>query len=115
MPLLRLETNIEINPEKCDRLHSELADLVSELLGKSKAYVQIVISSNTPMSFGGDTSPTAHIQLISLGLPSDFCKDISRSLTNWASEYLEIDPKRIYISMSDWPRSHWAWDGKPFG
>ena len=115
MPLLRVETNARVDDELCERLHVELADLVGQLLNKSKDYVQIVISTGVHMSFGGETAPTAHVQLISLGLPSDFCKDICRSLTLSISENLKIDPKRIYISVTDWPRSHWSWDGKTFG
>jgi phenylpyruvate tautomerase PptA (4-oxalocrotonate tautomerase family) len=117
MPYLRIETNAEQLNEQTEQeaVMSELTDLLSSLLGKSRDYVQVFLQPGVPMMFGGSSDPTAFVELRSLGLDSGRCADLSASLCQWISSRLRVDPRRVYIAMSDWPREQWGWNGRTFG
>ena len=97
-----------------NQLLSEASQLVTDELGKPENYVMVVIEPPVPMSFAGNTDPTAYLELKSIGLPDSKTRDLSYALCNLVESHTQINKERIYIEFSDAPRAMWGWNGGTF-
>lgn len=114
MPLLKIQTNVEITPEQRLPLMKKASARVAELLGKPERYVMISLESGGALLFGGNDQPLAYLELKSIGLPDDLTKRLSSDLCQLISTELKIAPDRIYIEFHDAPRNMWGWNGSTF-
>ena len=115
MPLLRITTNQTVAPDTQTRVLKELSTEVATLLGKSESYVMTVWLPEANMTFGGQATPAAYIELDSIGLTSEQAKQLSQTLCNTIADHTEIEPGAIYIKFYDAPRTLWGWNGTTFG
>ena len=114
MPYLRIQTNAAVSEPDAHKLIERASALVAEQLGKPERYVMIAMAPPMPMSFAGDTSPSAYLELKSIGLSEDQTPELSRSLCALIGEALGISRDRIYIEFSAAPRKMWGWNGSTF-
>ena len=63
MPLLTITTNISLDNQAAQALCLEASSHVANLLGKPESYVMISLQTATSMSFAGDMSPCARLEL----------------------------------------------------
>jgi len=115
MPLLKIQTNVEVPEAKRSELLLALTDLVAAELGKPKEYVQVVLEPNVDLMFAGTTEPTAFVELRSLGLPTDKPAPLSESLSQQLLKALGVPANRVFLNFFDLPRTHWGWNGGTFG
>ena len=113
MPLLKITTNIPLENEAAQALCSSASSHVASLLGKPESYVMISIQQAT-MSFAGEASPCAMLELKSLGLPEQQTADFSASICEFLSSATGIASERIYIEFSSPERHRWGWDKRTF-
>lgn len=114
MPVLKIQTNVEISEyTKLNLLHDASAKIAA-ILGKPERYVMVIIEPNPHMLFAGDDSPLAYLELKSIGLPSDRTSEISEDLSNLINQQLSITADRIYIEFSNAERHMWGWSGGTF-
>lgn len=66
------------------------------------------------MCFGGETSPLAFLELMSLGLSEDQTPALSAALCELFDETLAIPSNRVYIEFTSPPRHLLGFDGKTF-
>ena len=114
MPLLKIQTNQELDSQQQNQLLSEASQLVAHELGKPENYVMVTIEPPVPMSFAGSTEPAAYLELKSIGLPESKTKDLSSALCNLIESKTHIGKGRIYIEFADAPRAMWGWNGGTF-
>lgn len=114
MPLLKIQTNIEIDKQNKNGLLAKASKLTAEQLGKPENYVMVVIESQQPMLFAGSDSPLAYIEFKSIGLPESKTKDFSHALCNLINSETAIPQDRIYIEFANAERSMWGWNGGTF-
>jgi phenylpyruvate tautomerase PptA (4-oxalocrotonate tautomerase family) len=114
MPYLMLQTNTAINQEAIPGKLKALSVAASRALEKPENYVMIALESGTAMMFAGDDSPTAYIELKSLGLPEDKTKAFSEALCSIVEQELGIPQNRIYIEFCGPERHMWGWNGATF-
>ena len=115
MPLLRIETNLAVNPEVTERLLKKATELVVRELNKPIEYVQVMLKQAEALCFGGTTQPNAFVELRSLGLPADRIKPLSRAVADLLSQELGVPPNRLFINFCDVDRTMWGWNGDTFG
>ena len=114
MPLLKINTNRKLDDTRAMHLLAEASRTVAEALGKPESYVMVDLSDGRHMSFAGDTSPLASLELKSLGLPEERTPELSAVLCRLVSDALGIPGERIYIEFSSPQRHMWGWDGRTF-
>jgi len=114
MPLLRIQTNININDESKKSLLQQSSKLAASELGKPESYVMVVIESSQPMLFGGTDAPLAYLELKSIGLPENKTSALSKSLCQLMQEQLHIPKDRVYIEFANADGSMWGWNGGTF-
>ncbi len=114
MPLLRIQTNLELPVADAKALAAKASALVSEQLGKPESYVMTSVEHNTAMQFAGTDAPLAFLELKSIGLPESITADVSSALCQLVSAEAGIAADRIYIEFTDAPRKMWGWNGSTF-
>ncbi|MCU7844020.1 MAG: hypothetical protein KZQ93_09295 [Candidatus Thiodiazotropha sp. (ex Monitilora ramsayi)] len=114
MPLLKITTNKDIDTDKRPALLKAASENVANMLGKPERYVMVVLETNPDMSFAGETSPLAYLELKSIGLPGDRTTEFSNFLCELVSAQLEIPADRVYIEFSDAERHLWGWNSATF-
>ena len=115
MPLLRITTNQTTTPETQIRVLKTLSEKIAILLGKSENYVMTAWLPEATMTFGGQTTPTAYIELDSIGLSPEQAKQLSQTLCATLANNTDIEPGATYIKFHDAPRALWGWNSGTFG
>jgi phenylpyruvate tautomerase PptA (4-oxalocrotonate tautomerase family) len=114
MPLLTITTNISLDDQAAQALCGKASSHVANLLGKPESYVMVSLQADTVMSFAGDDSPCAMLELKSLGLPEQQTTAFSESLCDFINQQAGIKTERIYIQFSGPERHLWGWDRRTF-
>lgn len=114
MPLLRITTNQTIASEIQIQVLKKLSAETASLLGKSENYVMTAWLPQTIMTFGAQTTPTAYIELDSIGLKPEQATQLSQALCAIIADHTDIEPGAIYIKFYDAARALWGWNGETF-
>ena len=114
MPLLKIQTNQTIAPERQQTLLRAASQRVAALLGKPERYVMIALERNDALLFGGSDAPLAYLELKSIGLPTARTAELSAALCALVQQELGIDSDRIYIEFANATGSMWGWNGGTF-
>jgi len=114
MPLLKIQTNVEVSTDDADRLLHALTELVVVKLNKPIEYVQVLLDPNRALHFAGTDQPNAYVELRALGLAEDQAKPLSAAICQLLKERLNIPGERVFINFFDVPRALWGWNGSTF-
>ena len=111
MPLLNISTNKAIKSEQM--LISKSSVFISSLLNKSENFVMVKLTDSLNMYFSGTNEPCCFIEIKSIGSiePSKISKPISEFFSN----ELNISKERIYIFFQNVDPNMWAWNSRTFG
>jgi phenylpyruvate tautomerase len=115
MPLLKIETTVELEEnERADLLQS-LSKNVADILGKPEQYVMITISP-AAILMSGSGGPAAFADLRSIGgVSGESNGRLTQKICQALQESLGIPSNRVYITFTDVPASNWGWNGDTFG
>ena len=111
MPYLKINTSQEI---KSESVISEISSYMAELLNKPERVMMVSLSTNIPMIFAGQSTPTAFVQLKSIGLTAEQSKEIAPKMNTFFGSVLNVSEDRIYIDFQDIDRKMFAFNGKTF-
>ncbi len=114
MPLLRIETNVNLDTAAAEALVAQASQVIARELGKPECYVMVTVQSGTPMVMAGTAEPAAFLELRSIGLPDGKTGALSEALCGLIEREIGVPQDRIYINFADVPRSHWGWNGGTF-
>jgi phenylpyruvate tautomerase PptA (4-oxalocrotonate tautomerase family) len=114
MPVLKIQTNVEIPEEAKKRLLHDASTQVAAILGKPERYVMVILEPNPHMLFSADNSPLAYLELKSIGLPSEQTGSISEGLSALINQHLSVPSDRVYIEFANAERHMWGWSGGTF-
>ncbi len=114
MPLIRIDTNVAVDPPARAGLLAELSVLAAASLDKAEDYVMVGLHPGQAMLFAGSDAPTAYVEAKSIGLSPAATADLSRALCAFVAERLGVDPTRIYIEFSAPAGAMWGWNGGTF-
>jgi phenylpyruvate tautomerase PptA (4-oxalocrotonate tautomerase family) len=114
MPLLKIQTNVAVAPDRRPDLLASASRAVARILGKPERYVMVALEDGTPMLFGGSDAPCLYMELKSIGLPDDRTAEFSRELCKSVGTALGIPADRIYIEFAGAEPHLWGWNGETF-
>ena len=115
MPLLKLETNVEITSEQRAALLASLSKIVAQTIGKPEQYVMVTVNQ-AGVLMAGKPGDAAFGDLRSIGgLNSDVNNQLSEKICQFLSQFLGITPDRIYLNFTDVKAGNWGWNGATFG
>jgi len=114
MPYLKLKTNKQLSEDKKQQIMNDLTALLAKDLNKPDKYIMIECEDNRSMIFGNSDDLLVLIELRSIRLPEDMTGELSKSLTNFVKNYLEIPADRIFINYSNYQPHMWGFNGNTF-
>ena len=115
MPLLKLETTVNLSEDQRQALLASLSKTVAETIGKPQQYV-MVAASQAAMQMSGNAGEAAFVDVRSIGgLSDDVNRRLSQKICKLLNETLGVPQNRIYLNFADVKASHWGWNGSTFG
>jgi len=115
MPTVKVTTSKTLERAQKEALCLELSSAVAGILGKPEAYVQVLVSDDATISFGGSFSvPSAFVAVLSVG---EFVPGATRKLSAALGAILErfgIPPDRLYVNFFARRGEEWGWNNTTF-
>ena len=115
MPLIVVNTNVQLPPDKAGALAKAISEALAAALGKPEAFVAVQLNGGACVLFGGTADPAAICQVSSIGkIDVDHNTTASGVVSGVLQEHAGVDPARCYITFTDVERANWGWQGKTF-
>ena len=115
MPYLSIQTNRVLPDEKQTELLGAALKIVATQLGKPESYVMVSFAPAVRMTYAGEESPTAFLELRSIGIPDLKRNSLSSALTDLVARNCEIKPDRIFVVLVDVNARFWSLNGATIG
>lgn len=116
MPLLRLQTSIEIPAPRRDELLRQLSATTARQLSKPESYMMVLLEDRAPMLLGADAAPAAFVEVRSVGAISpQQARDLCAALSGVLGAALGLAPERIYYNFAGVPGAMWGHGEGTFG
>lgn len=115
MPLLRLETNVQLAEEQQQALLSALSQTVAETIGKPEQYVMVALRP-AAMRMSGQPGAAVFAEVRSIGgLNGKVNQVLAQKVCGVLKERLGVSPDRVYLNFTDVSAADWGWNGSTFG
>ena len=114
MPYIKIQSAAPIADQEKAALLKDVSKQLAQLLGKPESYVMTAYQGAEAMTFAGDESPCAFLEVKSIGLPASATASLSKALCDLISRNLDIPTSRVYIEFANAPGAMWGWDGRTF-
>lgn len=114
MPTIKVTTSKHMEHAQKEALCLELSSSVAGILGKPEAYVQVLVSDDATISFGGSFVPSAFVVVLSIGefAPGATAKMSAAMGAIFARHGVPAD--RLYINFSSQKGVNWGWNNSTF-
>jgi phenylpyruvate tautomerase PptA (4-oxalocrotonate tautomerase family) len=115
MPLIKMETSIQLTEEKKKALATGLSSIVAQGTGKPEQYVMATVSA-AEICMAGNMGAAAFIDVRSIGsINGQVNKKISKDVKGFLEKEAGIQGDRVYLNFTDIPAGNWGWNGSTFG
>lgn len=115
MPLLKLETTVDLPDDKRKALLASLSKIVAETIGKPEHYVMVTVNP-VAILMSGKPGNAAFADVRSIGgLSEDVNRQLSQKICRELNESLGIPQDRVYLNFTDVKAGSWGWRGNTFG
>lgn len=111
MPYLLIQTNSPLRDEQQTALLDAASKIVSSQLDKPEDYVMASFVPAARMRFAGEESPTAFLELSSIGVPDAKRNPLVAALTELVVKSCDIKAERIFIVLADIQARFWSSNG----
>jgi phenylpyruvate tautomerase PptA (4-oxalocrotonate tautomerase family) len=113
MPLLKVQTSVEIADEK--DILTTLSKAVAETTGKPEKYVMVTLEKGS-LLMAAEMGDAAFVEVHGIGgIGGETNKKLSQRICGILNDKLSIPENRTYINFFDIPASDWGWNSSTFG
>lgn len=114
MPLVRIQTNAQLQKNEETALATSATTVVAELLGKPESVTMAVVETGLPMTFGGTPEPTVLFEVEGIELDGEPAEGLCIGLSDLAEEKLGVPADRTFLKLGNVPRGYWAGNRKVY-
>ena len=111
MPYLSIHTNSALGDEEQTALLNAASKIVASHLEKPEEYVMASFVPAKHIRFAGEESPTAYLELNSIGVPDAARNPLVAALTALVAQSCKIKTERIFVVLADIPARFWGAKG----
>jgi phenylpyruvate tautomerase PptA (4-oxalocrotonate tautomerase family) len=115
MPYLSIHTNSAMPEQAQSALLDAASKIVSSQLGKPEGSVMASFVPAARMRFAGEESPTAFLELSSIGIPDSKRNPLVAALTELVARSCRIKTDRIFVVLADVKAPFWSSNGATIG
>ena len=115
MPCINVKLNFKVNDDQKKNLLSKLADAVSEVTGKPKQYIMVIVEDDVTMTLGGGDEHCAFLDYRQVGaVNGNTNKKASKAFTRVLENELMLNPQKVYINFTGFAGDCWGFNGDTF-
>ena len=115
MPCINVKLNFKVNDDQKKKLLSQLADAVSEVTGKPKQYIMVIVEDNVTMTLGGGDDHCAFIDYRQVGdVNGSTNKKASKAFSDVLEKELKLSPQKVYTTFTGLKGDCWGYNGGTF-
>jgi phenylpyruvate tautomerase PptA (4-oxalocrotonate tautomerase family) len=115
MPLVRLETSVELDDARRQKLLTGISGIVADVTGKPESYVMVTVQQ-AAIAMAGAPGPAAFADVRGIGgLGGDVNKRLSKAVCDLLNSCLGLEADAVYLTFTDVPAPNWGWNGGTFG
>ena len=115
MPLLKIQTQVNVPDNKKAWLLADASRIVAEVTGKPEKYVMVVLEAGEFL-MAGAPGPAAFLDVRGIGgLNKAVNGKLTKALCDLLRRELAIDPARVYATFTDVAAQNWGCNGATFG
>lgn len=114
MPFFSIETNKKFVTGDFSSKIKETSEFVAGLLGKPEKWVMVSMRHSATMMFSGDGKHTAFVELKSIGLVKEQCKNYSKAICEFVHQEFGIPADRIFIEFQPLEKEMFGWNSDVF-
>lgn len=114
MPLVRIQTNADLDTAICHELMVESARIVAQELGKPESIMMAVVEPRTAMTFGGTIDPTALFEIEGIELEDEPAGPLCEALSDLIERIAAVPAQRVFVKLANVPRGYWAGSRRVF-
>ena len=114
MPLVRIQTNAQLQKNEETALATSATTVVAEVLGKPESVTMAVVETGLSMTFGGTPEPTALFEVEGIELGGEPAEGLCQGLSDLAEEKLGVPASRTFVKLGNVPRGYWAGNRKVY-
>ena len=111
MPYIVTRTNTIITPETSEKLKAKLGVAISNIPGKSEAWLMVENIGDCDLYFKGKNDTVivyAEVNIYGGARGSDY-NNLTSALTDIYTELLGASPENVYVKYEE--TQHWGWNG----
>lgn len=114
MPFINVKVNVEITPEKEEKIKSEFGRAIALIPGKSEKSLMIAFEDNCRMYFRGSSDdPIAFVEIKLFGSTTkEAYSAVTLAVTSALNRELSIDTSQIYVKYEE--VTNWGCNGLNF-
>lgn len=116
MPTVQVTTSTKLNTDVKRDLATALSASIAKILYKPEAYVQVVVTDEAIIAFGGQIDLlSAFVRVYSIGdISATSCKQLSADFAD-IFQKVGMDPAKLYINFCPMSGANWGCNGTTFG
>lgn len=115
MPLLKLQTSVEVPGEKKEKLLTGLSKTLARVTGKPEGYVMVTLDHES-VCMAGKVVQGAFADIRGIGgLTGKVNGQLSKEICDLLKAELDIKPENVYLNFTDVAAANWGWKGSTFG
>lgn len=113
MPYVHLTTNLSIDGAKAELLKNNFGNMITDIPGKTEAWLMVNITPDAMLWFKGTAEPCAIVEVASFGVPNRAAYDkLTSHVTFMLQDFLGLPADRIYVRYHETP--NWGYNGSNF-
>lgn len=115
MPTIKVTTSKHMEHAQKEALCLELSSAVAGILGKPEAYVQVLVSDDATISFGGSFSvPSAFVVVLNIGEFAPGATGRMSAAVGAIFARYGVPADRLYINFCSREGKNWGWNNTTF-
>lgn len=114
MPIIKVTVSKRMEHAQKEALCLELSSSVAGILGKPEAYIQVLVSDEATISFGGSFTPSAFVVVISIG---EFAEGATARMSAAIGAIFArhgVPADRLYVNFSSQKGVNIGWNNTTF-
>ncbi len=114
MPYFKIETNQKLDNAGVEKFSRDASAFLSGLLDKPQRVIMVSVVHSIAMMFNENTSPTAYLEIKSIGLIPEKCPEYAKAVCGFIETAINVPSDRVYIDFADINGNMFGWNKQTF-
>jgi len=115
MPLMRVETTVDVPQKKRGSLVAQLSQILAKVTRKPEQYCMVILVQGAAGTMAGREMAVAYVDVRGIGgFTPEVNAELSRQVAGCLCKELGLQEEGVYLTFTDVPGTNWGWKGRTF-